>query len=59
MQPEAINTDANLYDELEIESIDGVDLMVQIKQETGKKIPPEAFRDVRSIRNLLDALQGL
>jgi acyl carrier protein len=59
VQPEAINTDANLYDELEIESIDGVDLMVQIKQETGKKIPPEAFRDVRSIRNLLDALQGL
>jgi acyl carrier protein len=59
VQPEAINTDTNLYDELEIESIDGVDLMVQIKQETGKKIPPEAFRDVRSIRNLLDALQGL
>lgn len=51
--------DANLYDELEIESIDGVDLMVQIKQEIGRKIPPEAFRDVRSIRKLLDALQGL
>ena len=56
---DAITMDANLYDELEIDSIDGVDLMVQLKQVTGKKISPEAFRDVRTIRDLLDALQDL
>lgn len=52
----AITMDANLYDELEIDSIDGVDLMVQLKQITGKKISPEAFKEVRTIRDLLDAL---
>jgi len=33
-----ISLDANLYEELEIDSIDAVDLMVQIKELTGKKI---------------------
>ena len=53
---DAITMDANLYDELEIDSIDGVDLMVQLKQITGKKISPDAFKEVRTIRDLLDAL---
>ena len=38
-----ISLDANLYAELEIDSIDAVDLMVQIKELTGKKILPEQF----------------
>jgi len=51
--------DANLYEELEIDSIDAVDLMVQLKELTGKKIAPEVFRDVRTIRDVLDALTNL
>ena len=51
-----ISLDANLYDELEIDSIDAVDLLVQLKELTGKKIPPEDFRDVRTIGDVLNAL---
>ena len=51
-----ISMDANLYDELEIDSIDAVDLLVQLKELTGKKIPPEDFRDVRTIRDVMGAL---
>jgi acyl carrier protein len=51
--------DANLYDELEIDSIDAVDLLVQLKELTGKKIPPENFRDVRTIRDMMGALTSL
>lgn len=54
-----ISMDANLYEELEIDSIDAVDLMVQLKELTGKKIAPEVFRDVRTIRDVLDALTNL
>lgn len=52
----AVSMDANLYEELEIDSIDAVDLLVQLKEVTGKKIAPESFKEVRTIRDVLDAL---
>jgi acyl carrier protein len=55
----AISMEANLYDELEIDSIDAVDLLVQLKELTGKKIPPEDFKDVRTIGDVLNALTAL
>ena len=54
-----ITMDANLYEELEIDSIDAVDLLVHLKELTGKKIAPEVFREVRTIRDVLDALTAL
>jgi acyl carrier protein len=54
-----ISLGANLYEELEIDSIDAVDLMVQIKELTGKKIPPEQFKKIRTIADVLDALANL
>jgi len=59
VEESAISMDANLYDELEIDSIDAVDLLVQLKEMTGKKIPPEAFRDVRTIGDVMSALTSL
>jgi len=55
----AISMEANLYDELEIDSIDAVDLLVQLKELTGKKIPPEDFKDVRTIGDVLNALTAV
>ena len=54
-----VTMDANLYEELEIDSIDAVDLLVHLKEITGKKIAPEIFREVRTIRDVLDALTAL
>ena len=54
-----ITLDANLYEELDIDSIDAVDLMVHIKELTGKKIPPEQFKEVRTIRDVLGVLAEL
>lgn len=55
----AISLDANLYEEIGIDSIDAVDLMVQLKELTGKKIPPEQFREVRTIGDVLETLSHL
>ena len=51
-----VSLDANLYEELEIDSIDAVDLLVQLKELTGQKIAPETFKDVRTIRDVLNAI---
>lgn len=55
----SVTMDANLYEELEIDSIDAVDLLVQLKDLTGKKIAPETFKEVRTIRDVMDALAAL
>jgi acyl carrier protein len=54
-----ISLDANLYEELEIDSIDAVDLLIQLKEWTGKRIPPEVFRDIRTIRDVMGAVADL
>jgi acyl carrier protein len=54
-----VTLEANLYEELGIDSIDAVDLMVQLKELTGKKIPPEEFREVRTIGDVLETLARL
>jgi len=54
-----ISMDANLYEDLEIDSIDAVDLLVHIKDFTGKKIPPEQFKDVRTVGDVIDTIMAL
>jgi acyl carrier protein len=55
----SITPDANLYEELELDSIDAVDLLVQLKNITGKKISPDDFKDVRTINDVINALTDL
>lgn len=59
IERERINPQANLYTDLEIDSIDAVDLLVYLKEHTGKKIPPEQFRDVRTIDDVIGAIMAL
>lgn len=50
---------ARLYEDLDIDSIDAVDLVVELKQFTGRRIDPEAFKSVRSIDDVVDAVESL
>ena len=56
---EQITPEARLADDLEIDSIDVVDLMEEIRQFTGKKVTVEDFRAVRTVSDLVDVLQRL
>ncbi|MCG8383454.1 MAG: acyl carrier protein [Gammaproteobacteria bacterium] len=48
--------EANLYQDLDIDSIDAVDLVVEIKKYTGKKISPEDFKNVATVQDVVDAV---
>ncbi|WP_227869773.1 acyl carrier protein [Undibacterium parvum] len=54
MRPES-----NLYADLDIDSIDAVDLAVKLKQMTGKRLQPEVFKTIRTISDVVDALSAL
>ncbi len=56
---ERITPEAKLYDDLDIDSIDAVDLIVQLKPLAGKRLNAEAFKSVRTIQDVVDALHQL
>ncbi|MDY0745028.1 acyl carrier protein [Paucibacter sp. R3-3] len=54
-----IRPEARLYEDLDIDSIDAVDLIVKLKPLVGKKLQPEAFKTVRTLQDVINAVQGL
>jgi acyl carrier protein len=54
-----LTADSNLYADLDIDSIDAVDLAVKLKQLTGKRLQPEVFKTIRTIADVVSALEGL
>lgn len=59
IEPTRVRPEARLYDDLDIDSIDAVDLIVQLKPLVGKRLQPEAFKSVRTVQDVVDALHGL
>ncbi|MBA4059145.1 acyl carrier protein [Acidovorax temperans] len=54
-----ITPEAHLYDDLDIDSIDAVDLIVQLKPWVGKRLNADAFKSVRTVQDVVDALHSL
>ncbi|MES2821717.1 MAG: acyl carrier protein [Pseudomonadota bacterium] len=59
LDPARISLQANLYQDLEIDSIDAVDLIDHIKRQTGKKIAAEEFKSVRTVGDVVEAVYRL
>lgn len=59
IEPEKINMTAQLYQDLDVDSIDAVDLILKLKEYTGKKVKPEDFKQVRSVGDVVVAVEQL
>lgn len=55
----SLTPESNLYADLDIDSIDAVDLAVKLKQLTGKRLQPEVFKTIRTIGDVVNALDAL
>lgn len=56
IEPERIKPDTNLYEDLEIDSIDAIDLIDHIKRETGRRLQAEDFRNARTVDDVVKAV---
>ena len=56
IEPARIHKDANLYEDLEIDSIDAIDLIDHVKRKTGYRLVAEDFRHVRTIGDVIAAV---
>ncbi len=51
--------EARLSQDLDIDSIDAVDMIVKLKPIVGKRLQPDAFKQVRTVDDVVSALQNL
>ena len=55
---EKILPEANLFEDLEFDSIDAVDLAVRLQDFTKQKISPENFKKIRTVNDVGDAVES-
>lgn len=51
--------EANLFEDLDFDSIDAVDLAVRLQDYTKQKISPDNFKQIRTINDVADAIENL
>jgi acyl carrier protein len=56
MDGQAITLEARLYEDLDFDSIDAVDMIVKLKELTGKTVKAEDFKSARTIGDVVEAV---
>lgn len=59
IDPSRVRLESRLGEDLDIDSIDAVDLIVQLKPWVGKRLNADAFKSVRTVQDVVDALHQL
>jgi acyl carrier protein len=57
--PERVQRDARLFEDLDLDSIDAVDLVVKLQELTGRRIAPKEFKSVRTVGDVVDRVCDL
>lgn len=59
LEHSAIVGDANLFTDLDLDSIDAVDLAVRLQQFSDKRISPEEFKQIRTVNDVVETVYKL
>ena len=54
-----ITPESRLYEDLELDSIDAVDMVVHLQKRVGRKISPDTFKSVRTVQDVVGAVEQL
>ena len=54
-----VTADTLLFEELDLDSLDAVDLAIKLQEMTGKRIKPEDFKKVRTVGDVISITQAL
>ena len=53
LKPDEVRPSSKLYDDLKLDSLDAVDLVLELQDLTGRKIKPEVFKGVRTVEDVI------
>ncbi len=51
-----ISGESDLYRDLDVDSIDAIDLVVELRSLTGRQIDPDEFKTVRTVDDVVNAV---
>jgi acyl carrier protein len=54
-----IKIESNLVEDLDLDSIDAVDLVVKLQTIIDKKVDPEDFKQIRTLQDVVDAVEKI
>jgi acyl carrier protein len=54
VDPETVTLESRLSEDLDLDSIDAVDLIVKLQELTGDRIKPDEFKSVRTVEDVID-----
>ena len=57
--PAKVVPEARFYEDLDIDSIDAVDLIVRLRKEVSFQINSDDFKSIRTVGDLIDVLERL
>jgi len=59
IEEERLVPQARLYDDLDIDSIDTIDLLIELKKFVGKDIDPDSFIDAKTIDEVAEVISKM
>jgi len=59
IDPGRITPEANLFTDLDLDSIDAVDLAIKLQEITGKRVKPQDFKGIRTVADVVVAVRRL
>jgi len=59
IEEKQVTLEARLYEDLDFDSIDAVDMIVKLKEITGKAVKPDDFKSARTINDVIEAVYKL
>lgn len=57
--PSQLTPEARLFEDLDLDSIDAVDLVVRLQQQTGIKVEAEDFKSIRTLGDVAGVIERL
>lgn len=57
--PERIQLETKVVEDLELDSIDAIELAVKMEAVTGQRFDPERFREMRTIADVVEILHDI
>lgn len=59
LSPDQLNPDARIVDDLELDSLDAIDMLVYLEDKIKIKVDAETFRNVKTLNDVYDVVENV
>ncbi|MCA9688810.1 MAG: acyl carrier protein [Myxococcales bacterium] len=53
-----IRPESNLFEDFDLDSIDAIDMFVELTEVTGRRVDPEVARTLRTVEDIVNLIEG-